>query len=533
MLLFIFLQPPKSLFDGRLFHHLINKLNATHQESALLMATPLASDGNPVVNYLTISLAKENALSHTGTPTAAAAAAAAASHGEHGHHQQHQAHSHGHHHHHQHQHHDHSRSPAKNQGAYGGAGLALDDDQPDAHLRAILKSTEELVTQARLMDIANKHRSIGSILDHRTIHPLEEPKKHDKTVTTKDVEKRVNARRGGKGEFDIQLKADEALNAFRSAGVNVNLLVNDYTLEMQIWREKSGQPVYSQKRKYQYPELEKFREKMTTIQKNLFKEKIGTAIIALADKYREECKVLKEEMDRVGIFHPEANAHRVHCMYLLKLHKGIKSDTIEDPILRSFLHESLTLERGKKEEEERKEKLLSIIESSGGTAIKKQDLVNMEKELALEKSEFERSLMPKVRNTTPLHLRMKASDQENPKAEKARLARSQSAALLTKNKMNQKLKPMDKRGLSVSASATITMGKSVSLVQLDTKSPNSKTPGGPHTGGGASEDDDQSHFSQNSPDRPAGFNRSNPSDRLFRKIKRDRLGFADPRSVSD
>lgn len=40
-------------------------------------------------------------------------------------------------------------------------------------IRSVLKTTEELVTQARLNQIAKEHRSIGSILDDREIFSLE------------------------------------------------------------------------------------------------------------------------------------------------------------------------------------------------------------------------------------------------------------------------------------------------------------------------------------------------------------------------
>jgi hypothetical protein len=58
---------------------------------------------------------------------------------------------------------------------------------------------------------------------------------------------------------------------------------NDYSVKQQIWKEKSGPTVYSQSRRFQFPELQK----------------------------------LKVDMDLNGVFHPEANAHLVHCIYLM------------------------------------------------------------------------------------------------------------------------------------------------------------------------------------------------------------------------
>jgi hypothetical protein len=41
-------------------------------------------------------------------------------------------------------------------------------------------------------------------------------------------------------------------------------------------------------------------------------------------------------MDLNGIFHPDANAQRVHCIYLMKLEKGISAANIEDPVLKEM-----------------------------------------------------------------------------------------------------------------------------------------------------------------------------------------------------
>jgi hypothetical protein len=46
-----------------------------------------------------------------------------------------------------------------------------------------------------------------------------------------------------------------------------------------------------------------------------------------------------------GIFHPEANAHRAHCQYLVKLNRGISCETIEDPVLIRMYVEYLKEER--------------------------------------------------------------------------------------------------------------------------------------------------------------------------------------------
>ena len=75
---------------------------------------------------------------------------------------------------------------------------------------------------------------------------------------------------------------------------------------------------------------------MTLDQKRQFQVSCHEALIDLATKYREEMQAMKADMDLAGVFHPDANAHRAHCMYLLKIYKNITSDNIEDPILRKM-----------------------------------------------------------------------------------------------------------------------------------------------------------------------------------------------------
>jgi hypothetical protein len=368
----------------------------------------------------------------------------------------------------------------------------------DAQLRAILKSTEDLVTKARLSQIAKEHQSIGSTLDDRCLYAIEEPKKRDRSQSKLEIEKRLHSRRGGRGELDIKAMADLALESFKDKGVNVEMLIGNYSVEQQIWKEKSSLMAYSQKRKYQYPELQQFKDSMSNIQRNLFKEKISEAIIGLADKYRAECQLLKADMDLNGIFHPEANAHRVHCIYLMKLYKGIRSDSIEDPILRRFLAERREEARGKKEDEDRKEKLMQLIESSAaagaGGAIKKHDLINMERELALAADPITSKLLERPINSAN---------------------RNTFNSVIVKP---LKLEPLQNRSRSVN--------------NLSGKSQSSA----PQLLGGKAirtlkESDDESRTSSLL-DKSGGQTSKSPSDKLFKRMKRERLGASDSRAVS-
>lgn len=201
-----------------------------------------------------------------------------------------------------------------------------------ANFKSLMKQTEDLVAKARLDQIARDHKSIGSILDDRILYKIEEPKKRNKRQSFKTA---LQLQREAEQQ-ELQA-ADDAQQMLKMANAAMLLKKqNDYSTERQIWKEKSGPAVYSQTRRFQYPELQKFKDSMTHDQQIQFKRRTNAALIALADKYREECKEMKSEMDLNGVFHPEANAHRVHCIYLMKLYKGIRSDTIEDPILRQM-----------------------------------------------------------------------------------------------------------------------------------------------------------------------------------------------------
>ncbi len=215
-----------------------------------------------------------------------------------------------------------------------------------ANYKSLMKATEEMVAKARLDQIARDHKSMGSILDDRVLYKIEEPKKRNKNQPYRSA---LQLQRDAE-----LLEVQEANNAekMRLDAQAAELLRkgNDYSVEQQIWKEKSGPAVYSQARRFQYPELQKFKESMTHEQQVQFRRRTNAALITLADKFRAECKELKTDMDINGVFHPEANAHRVHCIYLMKLYKGIRSDTIEDPILRQM----------KREEEQRAADLIAL-----------------------------------------------------------------------------------------------------------------------------------------------------------------------------
>lgn len=200
----------------------------------------------------------------------------------------------------------------------------------------MLRQAEELVMEARLELIAREHKSMGAVLDKRTLHPLEEIQFQTKRSLRLEIEKRLQGRRGGRAETDIKSKANLAVEAFKEKGINITMLTGNYELEQKIWKNKSSKGTYAQRRHLHHPELDEFLNAMSSQQSIEYQNRISQKLVELVEKFRKECADLKVEMDLNGIFHPDANAQRVHCIYLMKLEKGITSANIEDPVLKQM-----------------------------------------------------------------------------------------------------------------------------------------------------------------------------------------------------
>lgn len=177
---------------------------------------------------------------------------------------------------------------------------------------------DELVMQARLAKIERRDRSKGSILDNRELHKITDPILVDKSS---EATRRVQGRRVGRAHTVLQEDAESVLNALRQDGSGF-IIEGTFDLEEQLWKTKSADPESMQKRRYENEDLHKFRESLTAEQKQQFKAGTIQMVHDLALQYRQEMSNLKRDLDRQGIFHPSANAHRVHCMYLMKLTKG-------------------------------------------------------------------------------------------------------------------------------------------------------------------------------------------------------------------
>lgn len=200
----------------------------------------------------------------------------------------------------------------------------------------------ELVTLARLKKIEREHKSLGSTLDKRILYKIEDPK------FPTNREDRINNRRAGVvstqlennyqnnhghlynhniNNNDIPIIRKESDASQLSELEKIQLIVNskiaeDFENEELIWKTKSNSANYSIKRKFHNPELQEFLDNFTTSEKEKFYKKCKERVIKISIKLRKEINNLKSDMNESGMFHPDANTHRAHCLYLTKLFKA-------------------------------------------------------------------------------------------------------------------------------------------------------------------------------------------------------------------
>ena len=181
-----------------------------------------------------------------------------------------------------------------------------------------VKSADELVASSRLNVIEKEHKSFGSLIDHRQLFSLDDTPKPFKRRPAPVEDSAVLS------SFLRATALEHTPRTFPEAIDKTTPSVSNscYANEELIWRTKSNVPSYFQKRVYEDPTLQAFRDSLTPEQKKRNKELSIQALHDIADRYRAEMAKVKEEMDADGVFHPAANAHRVHCMYLMKIHKG-------------------------------------------------------------------------------------------------------------------------------------------------------------------------------------------------------------------
>jgi hypothetical protein len=239
-----------------------------------------------------------------------------------------------------------------------------------AHELNLDKKAQRMVEEVRLKNIEREHRSVGAVLDTRTLVPLVAPRLRQGALNRAEQEKRRSERRDAvETPTAVMEKSEAAIRSMTRRGEAI-VSVDNFENEELIWTTKTKDPNYSQDRKYYHKDLQHFKDHMSSEQRREFKLQTHERLVELATKYRAEMSRMKEEMDLAGVFHPDANAHRAHCMYLMKLYKGIRADTIEDPVLRKLRDEEQSQKRAAEEEEKKQRELIESIENKNKGTVK-------------------------------------------------------------------------------------------------------------------------------------------------------------------
>ena len=244
------------------------------------------------------------------------------------------------------------------------------------------KATEELVAVTRLKTIEKEHKSYGSFIDDRQLFPIVDvatPRVRKKiinddstTVISSSPNKQpvpattgvaATATAGVSGKPTATNLANVPKSDDQSVVSHLTVMpVVNYDNEELIWKTKAQDKLYFQKRTFEEPDLQQFYESLNVQQKTKFRKLCIENLHGLADKYRMEMAKVKENMDGDGIFHPSANAHRVHCMYLMKLYKGISAASIENPVLRKMRADMAAKQVLKEKQEAEKARLIRMAE---------------------------------------------------------------------------------------------------------------------------------------------------------------------------
>lgn len=226
-----------------------------------------------------------------------------------------------------------------NRGGGGNHGVSIANQS-----NMIEYTAGELVTMARLKKIESEHKSLGATLDKRSLYKIEDPKipsgredrgTHRRTgVTSTQLEESVHSNEthhlpGHSGAMKDKLDGarkgseDSQLSDLQKIQLMVHSKVAaDFENEELIWKTKASAANYSLKRKFHNPVLQEFLENLSNEDRDQYNKRCRDAVFKLSAKLRDEMNAAKTQMNESGMFHPDANTHRAHCMYITKLFKA-------------------------------------------------------------------------------------------------------------------------------------------------------------------------------------------------------------------
>jgi hypothetical protein len=125
----------------------------------------------------------------------------------------------------------------------------------------------------RLENIERNMRSIASILDTRELHPIDtvnnsvDAAKKEAAKTRKLRERRVHD-----SAKDIRVAGAVALAKLDAQGVQVEITVDGFENEENMWRSKSRNPSYLAKRRFDNPDLHEFVKHLDPQERRQFRQ---------------------------------------------------------------------------------------------------------------------------------------------------------------------------------------------------------------------------------------------------------------------
>lgn len=110
-------------------------------------------------------------------------------------------------------------------------------------------------------------------------------------------------------------------------------------MEYMVWKHKESEPRDSLERLVLRPRLEEFMHNLSPSQEDLLHKKITERVEGLTRRVRQKYEHMKASLDHRGVFHPNANAQRVHTLMLAELQKHLDIQRFEDEALEEMLNE--------------------------------------------------------------------------------------------------------------------------------------------------------------------------------------------------
>jgi len=391
---------------------------------------------------------------------------------------------------------------------------ALQGDQPEL----LDKQAAKMVELVRLQLIEQENRSAGALLDTRQLHKLDEAKVKvgNATQTKLDTQKRVESRRNARTQEEVKDGSEKAIKAMMAKGIEI-VKTSNYENEELIWNTKSSDPNYSKKRRFDNPALQKFKNNLAAEERMMFKSLCHQALVDLSNKYREEVEKIRSDMDLAGIFHPDANAHRAHCMYLMKLYNGIRADTIEDPILRKMEHDIEERKKLQEAEERRQRELIASIENKHAA---KKEKKTMQETMAQAEAEAEaKRKADETKQAEELeNLRLKAEKESKMKSR-------YSQTMQKKRSVPVLLQPLKK------VPSTKALAASASVKAIAAPVANPKAGALKAASKEDKVDDDSTSAATENTESVHEKKMSSNDTKLFSKMKRGKMGGVDPRTL--